>query len=62
MDYIIACDDAVHLEDRGVRVERFTDYHWRVGQRFDVWPTTGTFHDRKANTYGKILRLTELPV
>jgi hypothetical protein len=34
-----ALDEAIAIEDSGNKVERFTDYHWRING-IDVWPSS----------------------
>lgn len=38
-----ANEQAVELEDEGHTIERFTDYHWRIDGRIDVWPSSKKF-------------------
>lgn len=51
--------DAAELEDAGHTVTRFTDFHWRVDDKIDVWPSTKKFMKRDGSwvvrNYTKII-------
>jgi len=35
--------DSVLIEDMGIRIERFTDFHWRLNDKIDIWPSSKKF-------------------
>ena len=36
--YEEANEEVIELEDAGHQVTRFTDWHWRIDDKIDVWP------------------------
>ena len=50
MDILIAKD---------FHVERFSDYHFRINDRLDVWPSTKKWYDRLTMRKGEYNNLIE---
>ena len=40
------------LEKEGIKVKRFSDWHYKVGD-YDFWPTTGKFINRVTKEGGR---------
>ena len=41
--YNQASNEIVEIEDNGHKVIRFNDYHWRIDNEIDIWPSTKKF-------------------
>lgn len=57
-NYEEALRDIIGIEDDGHKVQRFNDWHWRIDNYIDVWPSS-----KKYRKNGKILhynRLTDI--
>lgn len=47
--YSEAQREVIGIEDAGNRVERLTDYHWRVNGKIDWWPSGKKYQINKGN-------------
>ena len=54
-------NEIIEIEDAGHQVQRFTDFHWRIDDKIDVWPTSkkymkrdGFFNVKNYNKLGDI--------
>jgi hypothetical protein len=41
------------LRESGFQVQQFTEYHYRINGRLDLWTTWGKWHDVKKNIRGR---------
>lgn len=44
-----AQDEVVELEDAGHIISMFTDYHWRIDNYIDVWPSSKKYMKQDGN-------------
>lgn len=43
LNLIEAENEIVEIEDCGHKVSRMTDYHWRIDEYIDIWPSSKKF-------------------
>jgi hypothetical protein len=50
------------IKDKGFKIEQKTDYHFRVNDRLDLYPTHNCWHDTKTNRRGGTRNLAEFTI
>lgn len=58
---IKAEEEIAELEDCGHTVERFGDFHWRIDDYYDVWPSSKKYMKKDGNgKSGKYNRMKDI--
>lgn len=58
----IRTQEILALKDKGFKIEQKTDYHFRVNDRLDLWPTHNRWHDIKRDKRGGAQNLAQFTI